>query len=736
MDPYLTTELIGKYIERNWWIIPISENDKKPLTKWGHLEKPLTAYEIFTEIRKDKNNNIRGNLGVLTGKKSGIIVFDIDDELYKNDLFKNVEIDTLVSKRTNRRGHIYFKYNPKIKDHIGSDKNDTNFLNIEVKSNGRYVVVPPSTHRSGNIYKFNDNDKEIQEIPEEMIKNWNKLLNLNNEMKKYMRSAPKCIYNAIKNNFSEIEKWKSDGAIAADLRNKGFGIDLFKFIMKYVYREDYNENDTEKAWEHAKEIKPWNCEKLKENFGDIYCNEKCRIFNLKNNADLVLFKDNNFDIFLKFSEKGKVIGFKRKKIADYLCKELNVHIKNNERYMYCYNKKEGIYELDYGENVKAALVEMFGDLMNIHERNEILDLIFLNKKYWYYDLDKEFNEYQNYINFNNCILDIRNKKQLPHSPEFFFLSKIPHNYDPNAKCPKIEELLKNIFITDGIIDNYDSEIEWIGYLISNINKYKTFTIYTGKADSGKSTYCNLITALLGEKNVSNIEPQDLMKEFYMVKLIGKLANIDPDAGSDKIYGLNKIKKLTGTDRITANVKGKPMIEFRNSAKIMFGCNELPRFDDRSDATYRRLRLIQCLNHFELTEDNPFNFDDYISEEEMSGLINLALEGLDRLIKRGGFVKKNIDDVAEEHDLLSNIIFRFGEDNLEFTDFIFDDFIPSDDLYDRYEIWCKNVNIPVSMPKKTFIREFKNSFFRECKYKQKRINNNRIRGFLGVKFDEF
>jgi len=76
----------------------------------------------------------------------------------------------------------------------------------------------------------------------------------------------------------------------------------------------------------------------------------------------------------------------------------------------------------------------------------------------------------------------------------------------------------------------------------------------------------------------------------------------------------------------------------------------------------------------------------------------------------------------------NLIKKFCNNNLEFSN----NFISSDNLYNEYKIWCKNINIPVLIPKKIFIQKFKKLYSLECKYKQKRINGERIRGFFGIK----
>ena len=438
--------------------------------------------------------------------------------------------------------------------------------------------------------------------------------------------------------------------------------------------------------------------------------------------------------FLEIDDKGKTKILKME-VIKYLLNKHHAIVIPNKKYMYLYNKDLGIYEIDYGDKIKTELYEIFGDLLSPGIMITLIDMAFHIKEFHPETEIENTWINSNFICFRNGVYDIEKQILLPHSPTFYFLSRIPHDYNKTARCPNIEKLMKNVFITKGKCETLEDELEWVAYLLIPTQKYKTFTIYTGNYNSGKSTYLKVITEFLGQKNVSNVEPQDLTKEFYLADIIGKMANITGDSGSGKINNFHKIKQLTGGDKIMANIKGKPMIDFYNTAKIMFACNNIPRFDDNSDSTFTRLRLVQCFNKISRDDIKDFNIEEYITEEEMEGLANLALTGLNRLIKRGGFNKRNIEDVAEEHDLLANIIYRFAEDCIEFEDPIFHGTfkVSTKVLHNRYLSWCKEKDIPGDKPLKSFIREFKGKFFdKHLVHRQMQIDGTYTQGFDGIK----
>ena len=104
-----------------------------------------------------------GNMGLATGKISDIVVVDIDPRHGGLESIKRLEpIPDTVKVGTGGDGfHLYFKY-PQIK--VG---NRVNWLaGIDVKSDGGYVVMPPSMHASGKRYTWLNHDwGKISEIP-------------------------------------------------------------------------------------------------------------------------------------------------------------------------------------------------------------------------------------------------------------------------------------------------------------------------------------------------------------------------------------------------------------------------------------------------------------------------------------------------------------------------------------------------------------------------------------------
>lgn len=123
-----------------WSVIPLKKGEKIPAIAWNEFrERFMTDEEVDKHFRDDSN------IAVLCGKLSGIMV--IDQDFYKGDV--NLEafagIDSPVKSITGRGGiHLFFKY----KEGTQNTVNET--VKADVRSEGGYVVLPPSIVDFGN----------------------------------------------------------------------------------------------------------------------------------------------------------------------------------------------------------------------------------------------------------------------------------------------------------------------------------------------------------------------------------------------------------------------------------------------------------------------------------------------------------------------------------------------------------------------------------------------------------
>lgn len=379
------------------------------------------------------------------------------------------------------------------------------------------------------------------------------------------------------------------------------------------------------------------------------------------------------------------------RIADSVMNQYELKTMRDNEDMYYYNESKGAYIPEAERLIKEYCYSVKPDIKTLLVR-EVTNNI--NGRT---GVDREqFDENKNLINFQNCVLDLNTGQILEHTPDMLFLAQIPHSYYPN--CPackypkKIMEFLKQVLPQRSIL----TAIEFFGYCLFRSTAYEKALMCVGEASSGKSTFLKIFDRLLGNENTGHESLQDLCHDrFKGAQLFGRLANIYADLKADKITDTGRFKMLISGDRMSVQKKHRDPFDFNNHAKLIFSANEIPVSYDESEAYFRRWIMLVFEHQFEGQHKNISLIDELTTEEEMSGLINLAIIGLRKLLKDGRFIMEPEDwedakAIYEEHSS-SKTIEQFISDCC-IRSYVKDDeenVIVSRDLYHAYLKYCKS-----------------------------------------------
>lgn len=161
-----------RYLKRGWSVIPLhsikngrctcgrkdcSNAGKHPrIDKW---KKYQTLRATEEEIRRWWTRWPDAGIAVLTGKLSGVVVIDVED------IDKGYSAAGTLTAITGGGGkHYYFKH-PGVPVPCA-----VRFLpETDCRGDGGYVVAPPSLHRSGRRYRWEDPKKEIADAPVQLL---------------------------------------------------------------------------------------------------------------------------------------------------------------------------------------------------------------------------------------------------------------------------------------------------------------------------------------------------------------------------------------------------------------------------------------------------------------------------------------------------------------------------------------------------------------------------------------
>lgn len=289
-----------------------------------------------------------------------------------------------------------------------------------------------------------------------------------------------------------------------------------------------------------------------------------------------------------------------------------------------------------------------------------------------------------YFNVRNGLYQISTGELKPHTPDFVSLFQSPVVYDPKATAPTWEACLEAWM--SGPEKEAKKELlqQFAGYLLTSSMVHAKALFLVGDGGNGKSTFADTLGMVIGDQGTSRVDLEDLYSMFGLKGLIGKRLNIIEEVGGN-YYQSHKLKKLISGEELTINMKYKDQFKFRPQAKFIFAVNTMPRVDDSSTATERRIAIVQFNNNFRNTPNTALRFSDGLLAQELSGILNWMIEGVKKLKKQDRFT------VTHEQQ---NALVEYREENSSVEGFIGEclTYVPghtilSREVYMEYKDYC-------------------------------------------------
>ena len=352
--------------------------------------------------------------------------------------------------------------------------------------------------------------------------------------------------------------------------------------------------------------------------------------------------------------------------------------------LYVYDPDAGIFNADGEAVVRSELTQGLRDQYSAHTMSETKDHLRGRTLV----TEDEMGGPEWLIAAENCVIDLDAERRRDHSPEFRFLSRLGCEFDPDAGCPRFRAFLNEVVPSDTERKKLQ---EYAGYTLHHWGlPYHKALFLVGPTASGKSTFLDAINAMLGEDTVASLTPQQLTGErFAGAELYGKWANIRNDIPAQTVKNTGEFKEITAGDQIKAEQKRKDPFWFEPNAKHLYAANELPSTETDDEAFYRRILLAPFPETVPEAERDK-HLDDKL-EAELPGILNWAIEGLQRLVGNGGFT----GDRAPGHT--QDTWQKWSDSVSRFADAAIDDDgtedIPKAKIYAAFLEYCRQEGIP-------------------------------------------
>jgi len=225
-----------------------------------------------------------------------------------------------------------------------------------------------------------------------------------------------------------------------------------------------------------------------------------------------------------------------------------------------------------------------------------------------------------------------------HAPEHRLTSQIATHYDPRAACPRFERALDRVFsLCEEPAEMKRHWLELMGTIIQPTRPEALWVLLKGPGSNGKTFITEVIEALMGEGACFKGSIDELAagaNNHLTYSLVGKLMFFDDDLRSDTVLPDAWLKKLSEEKRLTANPKNKDAFEFVCRAAIVMLANSWPRTTDITHGMARRAHVFETGYIFGPENSDP-GAKRKILAEELPGVLNLLVEGWQRVLRRGG-----------------------------------------------------------------------------------------------------
>lgn len=281
----------------------------------------------------------------------------------------------------------------------------------------------------------------------------------------------------------------------------------------------------------------------------------------------------------------------------------------------------------------------------------------------------------------------------PHDKKLGLRHVLRCDYDPGAPAPKAFEKLLDRILPDLAVRNRVQE--YIGYTLLPDTRFQLAQIWLGTGANGKGTLANIVQALHERKAAAS--PAKLDGFHASIVLGASLIYCDEAPPQDWCEQI--IKSMIAGESVPVDRKYLAPITTRVTGKWLILANHIPVVKDQSEGFWRRFDVVPFNVQIPASERDPL-VADHIIKHELTGVLNWALEGLQRLLARGRFdavLPPAIEAAIQAARTETNSVHAWVNDaDIGRTTTIE---TSKSEVYAVYAAWCReNGMVPVASPK--------------------------------------
>lgn len=584
--------------ESGWAVFPVVPNKKTPLTPNGFKDASKSAAVIRNTFAKFDNPNI----GLATGKASGVACLDID---VKNGakgreslaLLKGLP-PTLTVTTPSGGWHLYYAY-----PEDGLRSKNGILPGIDLKADGGYVLAAGSSI-DGKPYEYQDPETPIAALPEPLL----------SQLRDLLGKSRKTKVSQVAGTIGEGERNAKLASLAGSMRRRGLEQDEIATKLKTV-----------NARRCVPPLPDQEVEGIAASIARYPQNGAARPSLAEINGE-----DSDEVLPVGYTEDALALDFTAQHAVNWkfvaawghwLCwdgvrwaKEITLRAFDQAR-LVCREAASRCSKVKIAAKLSTAATVAAVERMAKADRRHAATI-----EQW--DADTRL------LNTPGGIVDMNTGDVRPSRREDF-MTKVTLAKPGTAddKAPIWRGFLNDITEGDRSLQEYLARIA--GYaLTGDTGEHALFFLY-GTGANGKSVFLNTLAAIMGDYATN--APMDTFLEAkndrHPTDLAGLrgarlVTSIEVEKG--RRWAEAKIKSLTGGDKISARFMRQDFFEYTPQFKLMIAGNNKPSIRDVDEAMRRRMHLIP----FTVTIP-PHRRDHQLAKrllEEKDGILRWAIEG--------------------------------------------------------------------------------------------------------------
>ncbi|BEO91506.1 hypothetical protein FNSP4_13140 [Fusobacterium nucleatum] len=405
------------------------------------------------------------------------------------------------------------------------------------------------------------------------------------------------------------------------------------------------------------------------------------------------------DFLTEIGVEKESLEFNKDKINKFV-DEINTKVNINSYYIAKMLVEENnlikIDNLIYGYNERCYqcltntdienLIHQVNKNLNEKQRKEILKKIYFEAP----NKEKDIN----HISVKNGLINITDDEIVlyEHTSKIVTTFYIDYDYNPNADYTDILNYMSELVGDDESLTRI--LMEFLGYCLYPDCFLRKALVIKGDHRNGKSKFLEVLKIFFGDNNCCSLDIQDIVSRFGLFGIMNKSINLGDDISGQYIGDDSKFKKVVAGNDVLIEQKGNDAFTYKPTAKHIFSCNNMPRFDDKTGAVKDRLIFIPFPNVYSVENGNlnPHIVKEMTTNENMESLLVLALQSLKELLKNNKFTYSyKSENCLDEFDKDNNPILYFIEEiqeNSYLRDKAFNN-MPVAEAYDKYINFCQS-----------------------------------------------